>query len=348
MRRPRPSPRVEPLERRALLAINPLLASDVAAVVDAFLLAHKVPGAEVAVVEGGQVALAAGYGLADLGTTPKTPMTATTPSELGSVTKTYTALGLLYLEDHPDLITETGVTSIDLNAPLTAYMTDLPTVPSPTPLAGTVWADITPYELLTMSSGIADSGSNTLTWQQQLTSVFNQEQADGQTLFTPGTEYLYSNVNFTLLGALIQDLTGLDYATFVQTYIFSPLDLSPQTVVRTGISEPGQAIGYSSYDPATMTGTTPSSYRPGTSSFSAGAISTAAVDAGTYLASYLNQSILQPSTYQQMFAPDPLPGYQDSTTYTPGLGWDAVTQDAYGTQITKNGGIPGYSAQYTL
>ncbi|TVR16034.1 MAG: hypothetical protein EA391_09155 [Balneolaceae bacterium] len=44
-------------------------------------------------------------------------------------------------------------------------------------------------------------------------------------LFSPGTAYAYSNTSFYVLGALIEEVTGLELKDAYQTYIFEPLGL---------------------------------------------------------------------------------------------------------------------------
>lgn len=44
--------------------------------------------------------------------------------------------------------------------------------------------------------------------------------------FTPGSDYLYSNVNYYLLALIIDRYSGMDYETYLQTQILDPLGMS--------------------------------------------------------------------------------------------------------------------------
>jgi CubicO group peptidase (beta-lactamase class C family) len=45
--------------------------------------------------------------------------------------------------------------------------------------------------------------------------------------FAPGTDTAYSNVGYVLLGAVIEKVTGLPYATYVQEHVLAPLRIAP-------------------------------------------------------------------------------------------------------------------------
>lgn len=308
-------------------------------VVGTVLQNANTPGLSVAVYEDGSVVLAQGYGLANVAT--ETPVTATTPFEIGSVTKTYTSLALLLLQDNPSLIQKPGITSFNINNPIGDYLSADPaddfTLPS-------TWAPITSEQLLYMTSGIHDESSNTLPWQQIL------ERAANLPLdFTPGNLYEYSDTNFMLLGELIQQLTGVPYDQFLAANVLGPLGLAQTTVREDNWTPTGQATGYDSYDSASGTWLVPSLYRPGSSSNSSGAISTTAQDAGTYLEALMQGAILNPSTYAMMWTPMSLTVWNPPpTTATPGLGWDSITGSGADLMYAKNGGLPGFAAEYVL
>lgn len=41
--------------------------------------------------------------------------------------------------------------------------------------------------------------------------------------FTPGTQYQYSNIGYLVLGEVIEELSGMDYETYLKTEIFDPI-----------------------------------------------------------------------------------------------------------------------------
>jgi CubicO group peptidase (beta-lactamase class C family) len=44
--------------------------------------------------------------------------------------------------------------------------------------------------------------------------------------FTPGSQWAYSNTNYVLLGWIVEDVTGTDFAAFVAAEIFEPADIT--------------------------------------------------------------------------------------------------------------------------
>ena len=315
------------------------LPSAVSAAIDALVQQRRtsefIPGLALAVSQNGQTVLAKGYGYAHCATsdcTSGTQVYADTPFELGSVTKSFTAIGLLRIFDNPTLNTST-LGALDLDAPISRYLNSDPDFTLPA-----AWANITPRQLLSMSSGIEDFGTNTLTWPEILTQV-------GMTplLFPPGTGYCYSNPGFLLLGAIIQQLTQAPYDQFMQQQVFTPAGMA-KTLIHTPTNQPSDlATGYT-YETATQTWKVPMP-RPPLSSFSAGAIISTAVDLGAFMSALQNQTLLTPATYQLMWTDVTL---QDPTR--PGLwglGWEVATAEPY--QIfRKDGGLPGITSQVSL
>ena len=181
---------------------SPDLSDRVAQVLQPYFDQDQIPGISVAIVTDGQVALAQGYGLSNVAT--GSPVEADTRFDIGSVTKTFTAFGVLLLYQ------ESQGTShpLDLNAPISEYLKNTPSFKLPRK-----WSGVTTMELLNMTSGIGN-GASTQPWQAQIASV-----AKDPLLFTPGTKTLYSDTNFDLLGELIEQWTGEKYGTFIQNQI---------------------------------------------------------------------------------------------------------------------------------
>ena len=170
---------------------SPDLSDRVAQALQPYFAQDQFPGISVAVVTDGQVALAQGYGLSNVAT--GSPVQADTRFDIGSVTKTFTALGVLLLYQ------ESQGTShpLDLNAPIGQYLHNTQSFKLPRK-----WSHITTMELLNMTSGIRNVGV-ARPWQAQLKSI-----AKAPLLFAPGTKSSYSNANYYLLGELIEQWTG--------------------------------------------------------------------------------------------------------------------------------------------
>src|ERR1043165_991913 len=107
--------------------------ADVDPVVQKAIDAKKVPAAGVAIVRDGKIILAKGYGMADV--EAGTAATENTAFEIASVTKQFTAAGVM-------LLVEGG--KLKLDDPLGKYLTDVPAK----------WSGVTIRQLLNQVSGI--------------------------------------------------------------------------------------------------------------------------------------------------------------------------------------------------
>ncbi|MBD0823020.1 serine hydrolase domain-containing protein [Aestuariibaculum marinum] len=145
------------------------------------------------------------YGFAnrsfEIKNTPKTRFS------INSISKTFTATAVLVLVEHG---------RIDIKAPVKRYIPGLKAS----------WADsITVHHLLTHTSGLPrESGvqpHHELTFQEQVELVEKQSL-----LFTPGERYEYSNAGIILLGAIIENMSGMSYREFIVENIIQPLNLS--------------------------------------------------------------------------------------------------------------------------
>lgn len=269
-----------------------------------------IPGLGLGIAINGVQVYSQGYGYADVEN--QQAVSAHTPFELGSVTKSYTTIGILALSDQ-------GL--IDLDSPLSSYLTGQPDS----------WQSTDIYRFLSMTSGLNDYFSNTLSWQDILQAVGQQPLH-----CAAGSCYNYSNPSFMLMGELAQTMTGIDFLNFITNTVLSPLGLN-ETIFNDGSNEPdGLAIGYdwngTSYTPAAI-------HSP-LSGFSAGAMISTGYDLAEYGAALQNRALLQANTYTRMWSDVQL---TDSSYCQWGLGWGVNKQDQQFT-VYKDGGLPGYSA----
>ena len=215
------------------------------------------------------------------------PVQADTRFDIGSVTKTFTALGVLLLYQ------ESQGTShpLDLNAPISEYLHDTKSFKLPPK-----WSRVTTMELLDMTSGIRDVGGPR-PWQAQLRSI-----AKAPLLYAPGTETSYSDTNYDLLGELIEQWTGEKYGTFIQDQILRPLGMSETQVLGRSATVPNQAVGYDAPERGrwrkAKVQNGPAMYA------SAGMVSTAQ-DMATYMTALLSGHLLDPATYELMWTSTP-------------------------------------------
>lgn len=130
--------------------------------------------------------------------------------QIGSMTKQFTAISVLMLEEQGKLNT---------NDSISKYIPDYPN-----------GNKITIHHLLTHTSGIKDfTAMKSLREiaQKEMTpkmmvDFFKNEVAD----FAPGEKFEYNNSGYVLLGYLIELVSGEDYANFIEKHIFQKLGMS--------------------------------------------------------------------------------------------------------------------------
>jgi D-alanyl-D-alanine carboxypeptidase len=337
----RARPEAEALDSRLLMAsanlgmtdatASPDLSSRVAQVLQPYFDQDQIPGISVAIVTDGQVALAQGYGVSNAKT--RAPVAADTRFDIGSVTKTFTAIGvmLLYQESqgtsHP----------LDLNAPISDYLHNTPSFTLPRK-----WSGVTTTELLDMSSGIGN-GDEAQPWQAQVKSI-----AKTPLLFAPGTKTFYSDTNFDLLGELIEQWSGERYGTFIQNQILKPLGMTETQELGRSATVPNQAVGYN----ASRHGSWPrAAMQNGLQLYAAAGMVSTAQDMATYMTALLSGRLLDPATYNLMWTSTPTPQYGVSppSDTVRGLGWDIAIDTSTGpAKVTKGGSIPGFISEIIL
>jgi CubicO group peptidase (beta-lactamase class C family) len=168
-------------------------------------------GCTVAVGRGGAVVFAEAYGAARLD--PFKPMTVDTVVDIASVSKQFTATAIL-------LLAERG--AVDLDAPLSTYLPDLPAWASRPTVAQLMHHEsgIPEYIDLLVERGFPVMGSSP--------TIADALAALGDVVdlrFAPGTSWEYSNSNYFLLGQIVLAVTGEDLAAFLATEVFEPLGL---------------------------------------------------------------------------------------------------------------------------
>ena len=143
--------------------------------------------------------LAKGYGMANRD--KKIRITADTVMCTGSVTKQFTGTAILKLEAQGKL---------KVTDPITRYFKDVPNDK----------AGITLHQLLTHSAGFeAELGDD---YQKIVRDDFIRLALNSKLRSKPGERYRYSNVGYSLLGAIIEIVTGQSYERYLHDQRFVP------------------------------------------------------------------------------------------------------------------------------
>jgi CubicO group peptidase (beta-lactamase class C family) len=155
-----------------------------------------------------------------------TPATDSTVYEVGSISKQFTAAAIV-------LLSEEGRLSLD--DAITRYL----------PEGSATWPGVTIRHLLTHTSGISDRSPDDVDWWKDYSESELVRLAAAQPLlFEPGESESYSTTGYTLLGVIIQRVTGKFYGDFVRDRIFRPLGMRAARINSDTAVVPGRAGGY--------------------------------------------------------------------------------------------------------
>ncbi|MQA33892.1 serine hydrolase domain-containing protein [Modestobacter roseus] len=194
----------------------------------------RVPGVQAAVRVGGRLVLDVALGVAD--ETTGAPLTPRHLFRVASHSKTFTATAVLQL-------VEAG--RLRLDDPVGSWVPGLPAAV----------AAVTVRELLGHQSGLLRDGADNDFWQ--LLHAFPDAQRLSELVVGPDAvvfgrneHFKYSNVGYSLLGQVVEAVTGTGYAEHVQRAVVDPLGLTD-----TGPEwEPARAAEYAAGHTALLEG----------------------------------------------------------------------------------------------
>jgi len=276
------------------------------------------PGATVIVVKDGKTLLRKAYGIAD--TAGMKPMDPGMVLRLGSITKQFTAVAILLLADEGKLA---------LGDDITRFFPDYPTKGK----------KITVEHLLTHTSGIASYTSRQdypLTMGRDMTPAQMIDSFKNAPLdFEPGTAYRYNNSGYFLLGAIIEKVSGMPYAKFVEQRIFVPLGMKDTAYEGYERSKTPHAAGHSQG----ANGFEHSAPLSMTQPYAAGSLVSTVDDLARWDAAVSQGKLLKPASWKRAFTPYTLADGK-STGY--GYGWQVGTLQG-APQVSHGGGINGFS-----
>ena len=137
--------------------------------------------------------------------------------QIGSMTKAFTGLAVQKLISEGKIKPDNTVA--ELLPGYTAYYGKKP-------------QDITVEHLLTQTSGYTNSEADYPGADEKMTLQEWADKMSGKELKSfPGEKYSYSNVNYNLLGAIIERVTGNNYKDYMEKEILTPLGLTNTYVV---------------------------------------------------------------------------------------------------------------------
>lgn len=288
----------------------------------------------ILVAAGGEKKAFAAIGYANLDT--KERLTESSTFELASVSKQFTAIGILRLVDG-------GKLSLDQN-----LGTLFPTFP---------YKDVTIRQLLNHTCGLPDYIALLRKhWDKRRIATNNDVIAlltkyHPLKTFEPGTSWEYSNTGYALLASVIEKVSGKSYAAYMQESVFKPLHLDHTQVYMRRYAPrhiDGYAYGYVQDDngafklPDSVKEFSYVIYMDGIAGD--GCVNTTAADLLLWDNAVRDQKLISPALWKEAVTPPVIKG--KSTGY--GFGFLVAEHPERGRILTHNGGWPGYRTNNVL
>jgi CubicO group peptidase (beta-lactamase class C family) len=279
------------------------------------MLDTSIPGVSFAIIEHGEVVEIGASGMSR----PGHAVTAETPFQLGSISKSFTALAILQLYESGEL---------SLSSPISRYLTEF---------SGATAGSITIQQLLNHTSGYSETQGN----QSQTDLAMDRgalarrvaRLADEIPAVPPGTRWEYSNANYEILGLLIERTSHKPYAAYIKQRILSPLEMRDSYVIG-GSGHRDAAIGHRPWFGQKIPN---ARLLIGSGSAPQGGIVASSRDMARYMKMLLNQrsDLVSANTKALMMTPvgRAAPGY--------GMGWSVDPKRGL---VSHSGANPGFEA----
>ena len=290
---------------------------------------NKVTGLSVALVDDKGLIWAQGFGYADKeNNIPATPQTV---YRVASISKLLTATAIMQLAEQG---------RINIDESLTTYLPEF-SIKTHFPGGGR----ITPRNLMTHHSGLpANFYKGILSSKPEPFTKVIEEIKDEYLAYPPESVYSYSNLGVTLLGDVIERVSGKSYASYMDESILGPIGMYNSSFsMKTGMVV---AKGYKDGD---------ATNELGIRDLPATGLLSSAVDLGRFMQMVLaggisgERQIIKPETLAEMLRPQNVKVSLDMGIYT-GLGW---ALDGMGNTEIKNAGpvvhhggsLPSFNSQ---
>ncbi|MHC1684733.1 MAG: serine hydrolase domain-containing protein [Clostridiaceae bacterium] len=293
---------------------------------------YNVPGAAIAIIENDKIIFQKGYGYSN-----KESNTITTPEtifRIASISKPITAFGIMHLVDQG---------KIKLDDPAEKHLTRWHIPESNFDSNG-----VTIRRLLSHTAGFSVEGSpgydpnNALPTIEQSLSGIAGEDWQVKLINEPGTTFKYSGGGFSILQLIVEEVTGKSFSEYMQTEIFTPLNLNSTRYDKNFQDISLIATPYTGKDKPLID-------KPWVE-FASGGIYTNLKDLSNFVVSCMEdyngnlpgRNVLKPTTINEMFTPQP---NTQSSFGVYGLGFIPETLKSGDKLISHSGDITGWNAQ---
>lgn len=233
--------------------------------------------------------------------------------QLGSMTKQFTAIAILMLQERGQL---------DVNSTISTYIPDYP-----------LGEKITLHHLLTHTAGIKDftkmKSIQTIAQKElspkQVIDFFKHEPMD----FAPGEKFEYNNSGYVILGYIIELVSGKTYEKFIKENIFERVGMTHSRYADDFALVDKRAYGYHKTADGYVNKTRISFTIP----FSSGALMSTLEDMLKWQNALNKNSLLRANTIEKAFTKYKL---NNGEIFTYGYGWHL--KEINGTPTSEHGG----------
>jgi CubicO group peptidase (beta-lactamase class C family) len=279
---------------------------------------HRGVSGSILVAQGNTILIDKGYGFADRDA--KVINSSETVFDIGSLTKQFTAAAILKLAEEGRL---------RLSDRLDVYFSNLPNDKK----------QITLHHLLTHSAGFQEYPGRDFDPVSKETYVNTVFSSDLE--FTPGARYQYSNVGYSILSQVIEQVTNIDYEAFLSQTFFKPLQMRYTGYIPKDINNMVFAHGY--YEDFYDRGTSIEKYnKSGVSPIlrGNGGLHSTTGDLYKWLLALKNYEILNEKsvrllTTKHIETPVQVDAFQSTTYYA--YGWKVGSSKYAGKVVSHNG-----------
>jgi len=187
------------------------------------------PGGAVLIAKNGKIIYEKGFGIEDINT--KKPIGTNTLFNVGSISKTFVAYGILQLAKEKKLTLQDDIYKFfpDFKDSLLAKKIKI-------------------YHLLTHSSGLPDirnvEGDSVFFLTAKDEENWAPIKKTDSLEFEPGERYHYSNPAFNGLALIIEKVSGMKWQDYIKKNIMAPADMKTSTITDGPHPESGVSHGY--------------------------------------------------------------------------------------------------------
>lgn len=268
----------------------------------------------VLVDDNGKTIFQQGYGWSDVNA--RIPNQTDTEYRIASLTKSFTAVSILQLEEAGKLKTSDS---------LSKYFPSFQNGDK-----------ITIHDLLTHSSGVADHEEITDITKPITMPTFIAFMSKQKLAFAPGSKYSYSDTGYMILAGIIEKISGESYGQYYRDHIFKIAGMNHTYLRKADVQN--MAVGYTNTHEVDMTEN--ESQLAG-----AGDIISTVGDMKKYLDAINNDKLLTPTEEKKMET-----GYINSArwgVFKYGYGWNVANNFiSFGKPLIEHSGnLPGFKSE---